>query len=55
MGPKRGATVNFTPKFLGLSVVILRNFWDCFMIVRAKFSRLFFGSLEMGSGLVLIL
>ena len=55
MGPKKGATVNFSPKFLGQSVGIFRNFWDCFMTVRAEFSRLILGSLEMGSGLVLIL
>ena len=33
--------VNFSPKFLGLSVGILRNFWDCFLIIRAEFQDCF--------------
>ena len=46
--------INFSPKFLGLSVGIFRNFGtifgqsglnfrDCFQIVRTRFSLLFFG------------
>ena len=36
--------LSFSPKFLGLSVGIFRNFWDCFRIVQAEFSGLFFDS-----------
>ena len=31
-----------------------RNFWDFFRTVRVEFSKLFSGSLGLGSGLVLI-
>ena len=33
--------MNFSPKFLGLSVGNFRNFRDCFWTVRAEFSGLF--------------
>ena len=37
--------VNFSPKFLGLSVGIFMNFWNYFRTVRAEFSGLFSDSL----------
>ena len=36
--------INFSLKFLGLSVGIFKNFRDCFWIVRAEFFGLFSNS-----------